>query len=197
MPKAKRSTKVQFTNETPYTLTKCGSKLKHGIWTKNHEAPQKIKSGTTVEWMAESKGLMTGTEGEVQYMVDGNKLKVHWNNPFTGSNSYKCISPKGFDASYTGGSGNNCQVFFVIKETLTGRVVDKMTVVELKTKCKHLGLKQSGGKSMLQERLKQELGFGGKKKKDIKVKMTKKANKQSKTYKAIQKGLKNKNKKKK
>jgi hypothetical protein len=100
--------------------------LKHGCWNcyKNGQPvatlpkPCKtINAKGSCFWASESCGIATGTEGIATYrlgLIDDfaiNKdFKVHWNNPYVGSNSYSCDGiPTCF---WSTGKGNNAQVTF-------------------------------------------------------------------------------------
>ncbi|GAA3077163.1 hypothetical protein GCM10020000_73410 [Streptomyces olivoverticillatus] len=63
---------------------------------------------------AESKGFMTGTEGQVRYRLAGvpGEAAFHWDNPFYGSNSANGSAPGGFSVEQLGNTGNRTLVFF-------------------------------------------------------------------------------------
>jgi polyglycine hydrolase-like protein len=78
---------------------------------------------------------MTGTEGHVTYQIediDGKRLgelRLHWDNPFVGSNSYdESVDPaaanasdfNGFSVLHLGGDGNDAQVRFVLLKGFCG-----------------------------------------------------------------------------
>lgn len=122
---AARSVHVTLENRAGrINLVKFDHSLDHGEWTSL--PPQII--GNRGDWESESDGFMTGTEGRVSYRmedVDGNRLgelKLHWNNPFVGSNSYdESVAPAASDASddgfsiaHVGGDGENANVRFVL-----------------------------------------------------------------------------------
>ncbi|MEU0381938.1 aegerolysin family protein [Streptomyces cyaneofuscatus] len=113
---AARSTNVTLTNVSGRLLTRSTSQLHWGIWSTNMLPPSIIQSGVSGNWQSESDGFMTGTEGEVSFNVSGetNKVKVYWNNPYSGSNRYSCTAPSGFDCTHQGGSGNNATVAFTL-----------------------------------------------------------------------------------
>ncbi|MEV5575085.1 aegerolysin family protein [Spirillospora sp. NPDC052269] len=110
---AARSTEIWFTNNTGCELRLANADLDHGIWTVY--PLYSISPGGGGHWMSESDGFMTGTEGRVRYNLFGgceNKvLRIHWNNPYVGSNSYDCDdSSSGIRCGFWGGSGNNAVV---------------------------------------------------------------------------------------
>jgi len=98
--------------------------LDHGIW--SVKPPDFV--GDSASWASESNGFMTGTEGNVFYRVaDGQggnnlELKLSWDNPFIGSNSYTYTAwptgqadGSGFSVgAVIGGSGNHPHVRFVL-----------------------------------------------------------------------------------
>ena len=68
--------------------------LDHGVWTNNNMPPSRIEAGETVSWESESDGIATGTEGEVQYQIEGTSItmNLHWDDPFVGANSFDITS---------------------------------------------------------------------------------------------------------
>jgi hypothetical protein len=113
---AARSTQITFVNRTRQTLTLAKGHLSHGIWTT--KPPARIGPNSKVTWASESKGIATGTEGTATYRVPGTHgtVWVHWDNPFTGSNSYDEQPPYGYYLGNTGGSGNNAHVTWTLEE---------------------------------------------------------------------------------
>ncbi|MEV0413186.1 Crystal protein ET79 [Streptomyces sp. NPDC050448] len=113
-----RSTDVVFSNSTSQQLTRVSSSLPHGCWNNDALPPDYIAKGITTSWGSRSCGMLTGTEGYTTYRVTatGQQIKIHWNNPYTGSNSYGCEAPTGYACTRTGGGGDNATVNF----TLTG-----------------------------------------------------------------------------
>jgi triacylglycerol esterase/lipase EstA (alpha/beta hydrolase family) len=117
---AARSTHVTLTNRTGKNLTKTNDSLDHGIWT---DRPP-LLIGDRGEWESESDGFLTGTEGRVTYGIDGGgEVRLHWDNPFVGSNSYdQSVAPQatpdgvggGFSVVHRGGSGDNATVEFIL-----------------------------------------------------------------------------------
>ncbi|MFJ8471138.1 aegerolysin family protein [Kitasatospora sp. NPDC094011] len=90
-------------------------RLNWGIWSDNQLPRGNIPPGRSGSWQSESDGFMTGTEGEVQYLLAGaGNVTVHWNNPYTGSNSYSCTAPAHYTCSRTGGGGDNATVAFTV-----------------------------------------------------------------------------------
>ncbi len=64
--------------------------LPHGEWSKTGQPPDRIPFGTQATWGSESFGIFTGTEGTAYYSVGatGATLKVYWDNPFCGNNTF-------------------------------------------------------------------------------------------------------------
>jgi hypothetical protein len=115
MANAARSTKVTLINYTEKKLRKVESRLLHGIWTT--EPPRKVDPHDTAQWESESNGIMTGTEGWVEYEVgnDTEVARIHWNNPYIGKNTYSHSEPAGVQIEYKGGVGDNASVTFSIR----------------------------------------------------------------------------------
>jgi|GEM_PF-1737928 len=117
---AARSTHVTLTNRTRKNLTRTEDSLEHGIWT---DRPP-LLIGDRGEWESESDGFLTGTEGRVTYGIDGGgEVRLHWDNPFVGSNSYhQSVAPQaspdgiggGFSVVHRGGDGDNATVEFIL-----------------------------------------------------------------------------------
>ena len=120
---AARSVSVIFDNRTGRNLLKQNDRLDHGKWTTR--PPDVI--GNRGDWESESDGFLTGTEGSTSYHIvdlDDSVLgsfDVHWDDPFSGSNSYShSVSPAadtsgtGFSIGHIGGGGDNATVTFVL-----------------------------------------------------------------------------------
>src|SRR5215208_2488493 len=117
---AARSTHVILKNRTRMNLNKVDDSLDHGIWV---ERPPRI-IGDRGEWESESDGVLTGTEGRTTYKIDGGgEIRLHWDNPFVGSNSYhESVAPQaapsgvggGFSVLHRGGGGDNATVEFIL-----------------------------------------------------------------------------------
>jgi hypothetical protein len=114
---AARSVRVVIKNNTGRNMTFISGKAQHGIVTK--KPPSRISAGAVGELFAESKGVATGTEGEVVYRLDGvnGNVTFHWDNPFVGSNSANGSAPSGFQVQQIGDAGNRTLVFFSIHDT--------------------------------------------------------------------------------
>lgn len=135
---AARSTKITFVNSSPFNLIRVEQHLDHGIWMDSMHPPEVIEPGQTVAWGSESSGFMTGTEGSAEYRICGNyenagpqdlriSFKVHWDNPYDGSNSRSHSWPSGDESNPfwnkvslkdpDGGSihGDNCEMQWVFR----------------------------------------------------------------------------------
>ncbi|MGW5263486.1 aegerolysin family protein [Microbispora sp. NPDC004025] len=112
--RAARSVDVTFNNTTKCVLTLRDKELDHGIWVK-HPA-RTIQPGAGDNFETESDGFMTGTEAAVSYLASnctqsGKRIRFHWDNPYTGRNSYDWDqTDQVFDTYYTGGNGDNATV---------------------------------------------------------------------------------------
>jgi hypothetical protein len=119
---AARSTHVIIQNETTKTLVYVRGRVSHGEVTK--KPPSRIPPGGTGDLFAESNGVMTGTEGEVFYRVEGvpGEARFYWDNPFVGSNTASASAPPGYVASYIGDKGNRTLAFYEIHQAGTAGV---------------------------------------------------------------------------
>lgn len=89
--------------------------LSNGVWTNNMYPPKTIAANGDASWQSESDGFLTGTEGTVTYyLANFGDVKVSWNDPYSGSNTYGQSAPKDYSISHSGGSGNNTQVTFTL-----------------------------------------------------------------------------------
>src|SRR6266705_1375406 len=129
---AARSTRVILENRTGtnWALVKKDSGLDHGIW--SDKPPGFV--GNHAEWGSESWGFLRGTQGWVIYEVPSGdvlnpllSLRLDWDNPYYGSNSYSAsVDPPGqadgtgFSVGYFGGGGDDAVVTFVL---LAGKCV--------------------------------------------------------------------------
>jgi hypothetical protein len=125
---AARSVNVALDSNAAFlNLRRTEVKLEDGVFT----TLPPLLIGNRGEWASESNGFATGTEGRVTYQietVDGERIgevRLHWNNPFVGSNSYhESVTPAAADPTdtnfsvvHTGGKGENASVRFLL---LTG-----------------------------------------------------------------------------
>lgn len=109
---AARSTDVTLNNRTATTFQRNYAKLDGGIW--NNLPPETVEVGQTGKWGSESNGFATGTEGTASYQLATGEVRIHWNNPYSGGNSYSCDVPYGYTCTRDGGGGNNAHVTFTV-----------------------------------------------------------------------------------
>ena len=108
---AAREINVQFHNDSDQALELAHTQLPHGCWRTN-SPPSRIDSGATAEIASASCGVATGTEFVLDYYVGGTGkvLRLHYDNPFIGSNEFKEATPEGYAISRTGGDGNEANL---------------------------------------------------------------------------------------
>ncbi|MER8042109.1 Crystal protein ET79 [Streptomyces sp. NPDC094032] len=126
---AQRSTNVTLVNKTGQNLVKTWEKLDHGCWTTNMLPPDNIPNGKSPSWASESCGFATGTEGRANYALPGGEIKLHWNNPYVGSNSYECVVPSGYSCYRSGGGGDNASVTFTVQSAWAAKAQSPAAVV--------------------------------------------------------------------
>lgn len=103
-----------FYNDSDATLFKTRQGLDHGIWTR--EPPLQIPPLTNANWESESDGVLTGTEGHVDYDIQlasgqgAGTCHIYWDNPHIGSNDYDETTPETFRVRRIGGGGDNAVV---------------------------------------------------------------------------------------
>ncbi|MBV2156379.1 aegerolysin family protein [Kitasatospora sp. SUK 42] len=116
---AARSVSVYLTNDTDCDWTLTSQSIPHGEWTVH--PPSKILKNTKNNHMrTESNGIATGTEARVTYRTyncktksaDDKQIAFHWDNPYSGTNSYDFIGTnRAFGTNYSGGSGDVATVY--------------------------------------------------------------------------------------
>lgn len=112
---SQRSTTIVLINQSGTDLFYVSSTLIHGIWTSGCDpAPIKtVPNGQSISFSNQSGGFATGAQGSVVYSI-GNEtppltFTIHWDNPFSGSNTYGVDLPDSkyaYNAPYPP-SGNN------------------------------------------------------------------------------------------
>jgi hypothetical protein len=116
---AARSTDVRLINLTGCDLTRFDYGLDHGEWT--NEPPWLIIASQIGSWESESNGFMTGTEGHAAFLTSDctnralrhKVIRVYWDNPYVGSNSYDYNgTDPAFRVPRVGGGGDNASVTF-------------------------------------------------------------------------------------
>ncbi|MFI2610945.1 hypothetical protein [Kitasatospora sp. NPDC018619] len=121
---AARSTSVSLQNRTGCNLVLEQRDLPHGIWT--YAAPAQIGRDQSAAWASESNGILTGTEASVRYTTascltpsnDNRQVKLHWDNPYAGANSYDEAGSdrSAFKITREGGVGNNATVYWTVQQ---------------------------------------------------------------------------------
>lgn len=109
---ASRSVAAKLENATQETLHQTTTTLSHGVWTAKPTG--QVKPGATAAWSSESSGFMTGTEGAVEYSIEGATptCRLTWNNPFIGSNTVTATAPPGYKVTHTPMTGSNTAVTY-------------------------------------------------------------------------------------
>lgn len=82
-----RSVRMRLFNMTSNSLTKTFEHLDHGIFTDPFSPPSTVVPDQLAEWRGESSGILTGTQGRVEYTVDGSGdiISLAWDNPAAGN----------------------------------------------------------------------------------------------------------------
>ncbi|KAF9765892.1 hypothetical protein IL306_001753 [Fusarium sp. DS 682] len=111
-----RSTNIQVNNNTGQDLVLQDKSLDHGIWTAGLEPPQLIRNGGQGTFQAESAGMMTGDQGQVNYSSSAGRFTLNFDNPYVGSNDYSETVPNGYSASRRGGGGDNSDITWTLEK---------------------------------------------------------------------------------
>lgn len=118
---ASRNVNVCFDNQTDVPIYRKTFGLVHGIWIRDIVPPEYIAKKQQGYWGSESDGLMTGTEGYAEYYVASRDsqgvVRVTWDNPWGGRNSYDQSAPRGYNISRSGGEGDNASVTFTLTKS--------------------------------------------------------------------------------
>ena len=119
---AARSVTIKVENKFDAALVFDHESLQHGVWGSN--PPPRIEPGTLAQWVAESDGIATGTEGTVWYRLDipgsTGLVRLHWDNPFIGSNNFDQSGPDVVTVNRIGdGSGNDATADWVVADAST------------------------------------------------------------------------------
>ncbi len=119
---AARSVKIKVDNKFDVALVFDHESIQHGIW--GSAPPARIEPGTLREWVAESNGVATGTEGTVWYRLDipnsTGLVRLHWDNPFVGSNNFDQSGPDVVTVNRVGdGSGDDATAHWVVADAST------------------------------------------------------------------------------
>ncbi|MEX3856415.1 hypothetical protein AB3X94_20515 [Paraburkholderia sp. BR10923] len=118
-----RTTEVVIENRTSVPITGESITVNHGEITTR--PPRVIQPGQSGRLIAESNGFMTGTEGTVRYKISGvaGAAAFHWDDPFSGSNSFDGSAPGGYVVDHTVGHANHTVVFFFVREAAKAATV--------------------------------------------------------------------------
>jgi Aegerolysin len=104
--------------------------LSHGAWGDNEGfVPPEIIVRPTVDddgnvspgtaaFESESDGFMTGVQGFVEYVKKGTDgtLRIDWDNPYLGANSFSVTAPEGVRATYEQHGGNDVSYHILISK---------------------------------------------------------------------------------
>ncbi len=119
---AARSVTIKVDNKFDVALVFDHDSIQHGVWGSN--PPPRIEPGTLAQWVAESDGVATGTEGTVWYRLDIPSsiglVRLHWDNPFVGSNNFDQSGPDVVTVIRIGdGSGDDATAHWVVADAST------------------------------------------------------------------------------
>lgn len=108
---------VTLFNQTNRVLTLRASHLDHGCW--NTQPPSQIRPHTAEYWRSDSCGVLTGTEGWVNYTIENSGGQgyayAHWNLPYYGSNSFDGTAGGLFTMTTQGNNERHAQVNYTLK----------------------------------------------------------------------------------
>jgi hypothetical protein len=110
-----REVEVIIQNRTDKRLIGDAVSTSHGVI--RTRPPRYIAPGQSGRLLAVSNGFATGTEGRVSYRIEGvpGMVRMHFDNPFAGSNSYDSQAPAGYATDHTIGHANHTVVFFFVR----------------------------------------------------------------------------------
>lgn len=119
---AARSVTIKLDNKFDVALVFDHDSIQHGVWGTN--PPSRVEAGTLQQWVAESDGVATGTEGTVWYRLDApgstGLVRLHWDNPFIGSNNFDQSGPPVVTVTRVGdGSGDDATAHWVVADAST------------------------------------------------------------------------------
>lgn len=119
---AARSVTIKVDNTFDVALVFDNDSMQHGVW--GSAPPSRIEPQSSAQWAAESDGVMTGTEGTVWFQLDlpgtTGKVRLHFDNPFVGSNNYDQSGPAVLTVTRIGdGSGNDSTAHCVVADAST------------------------------------------------------------------------------
>jgi hypothetical protein len=106
-----RTVDFWFENGSNLSFELTQSYLNHGVWS-GTAPPVWIGPWEWICWRAESSGVATGTQGGANYRVVGTdgkspnvQLRLSFNNPYIGGNSFRCFPPINHQCVGRPGSG--------------------------------------------------------------------------------------------
>lgn len=119
---ATRSVTIKVHNKLDVALIFDHESIQHGVW--GSDPPPRIGPGTLPQWVAESDGVATGTEGTVWYRLDIPSstvlVRLHWDNPFVGSNNFDQSGPDVVTVTRFGsGSGDDATAHWIVADAST------------------------------------------------------------------------------
>jgi hypothetical protein len=121
--KGVRTVDFWFENRSDLSFELMQSYLNHGVWS-GTAPPVSIAPGEWICWRAESSGVATGTQGGANYRIartDGAtpavQLRLSFNNPYLGGNSFGCAPPRNHrcDGVKDSGGGNHPTPIFQMR----------------------------------------------------------------------------------
>lgn len=116
---AARSVVVRFHNDTDQKLTYVSAGNLEGKW--DTRPPATIAAHGSAQWKTESTEVFHGTQGSVTYRIaNAGDVRIGWDNPYVGSNSYPCSGPQGFSVVQGGGKGNDATVDLTLIASMGG-----------------------------------------------------------------------------
>ena len=132
---AARSVVVHLVNKTNYSLSLISAGFtasNEGEWVT--KPPQTIAAHATGTWKSQSSGFLRGVEGSANYRANGpnTTVKVGWDNPYAGVNSYTCSAPSGLTIEHSGGTGNDSTVTFTLSPPFSLPLGVKVTSLKVR-----------------------------------------------------------------
>jgi hypothetical protein len=129
---ATRSVMLEVNNTTTCTLKLQG--VGDHDWGDFRKTPEfEIGPGRTDLFSSQSNGLLTGTEGNVQYIIEdglGTIFHLEWSVPFLGDNSSHCRVEGGSEGFYVarainGGGNTRVEMRFMVGEKIASARTDR------------------------------------------------------------------------
>ncbi|KAJ4251066.1 hypothetical protein NW762_011717 [Fusarium torreyae] len=114
-----RTIKASVLNKTTQNLNWVDSGVDHGV--RDGHAPDVIKPQGEGKWSLKNDGVKTGCEGWMKWRIgdNGPVVKLEYNNPFVGSNTYSCsVDSDDYVVQREGGTGDKATVKFTVDQIL-------------------------------------------------------------------------------